>query len=222
MPLAPELLPPCHRLFTLRLAAVAIGLAVAALSSGCVSSMQLVAQQPSALTQLLVTRSLERALVQLDVTRLSGRKVSLDFYSQSPAQNFAKEFVTTWLEARSVHVAHDAHDAKEFAVKVFASAVGSDRGESFVGIPSIQAPVIGFPIPEIAIFKWARNRGLSELLVYVFDGTTNALVETIGPTVGHSKQDDFTFLIVLSFTVSDLDERLSPPGHAPAGSAPGP
>jgi len=219
MPLAARMLPPRRRLPALGLAAVAIGLAVAALSSGCVSSMQLAAQQPSALTQLLVTRSLERALLQLDMTRLTGRNVSVDFYSQSPAQAFVKEYVIAWLEARSVHV---AHGTPEFAVKVFGSAVGSDRGETFMGIPSIQAPVIGFPIPEIAIFKWARNRGLSELLVYVFDGTTNALVETIGPVVGHSKQDDLTLLIVLSFTLSDLEERVPPPGHAPAGSTPRP
>jgi len=166
--------------------------------------MQLAPVQPSAITQQLVIRSLERALAQIDTSRLAGRKVSVDLYAQTGAQAFVKEFVVAWLEARNVRV---ALGSQELAVKVFASAVGSDRGETFIGIPSIQAPAIGIPIPEIAVFKWARNRGLSELLVHVFDGTTNALVETIGPVVGHSKQDDFTFVVVINFTLSDIDDR---------------
>ncbi len=193
-----------------RLAAAALGLGVAALATGCVSSVQLVPTQPSAVTQQLVIRSLERSLEQLDTSRLAGRKVSVDLYAQSSAQAFVKEYVVAWLEARNVRV---ATGSQELAVKVFASAVGSDRGETFIGIPSIQVPAVGIPIPDLALFKWARNRGLSEILVYVFDGTSNQLVETLGPAVGRSKQDDFTFVVIVNFTLSDVDDRPVPPGR---------
>jgi len=194
----------------MRLAAAALGLGVAALVAGCVSSVQLAPSQPSAVTQQLVIRSLERSLAQLDTSRLAGRKVSVDLYAQTASQAFVKEFVVAWLEARSVRV---ATGSQELAVKIFASAVGSDRGETFIGIPSIQVPVIGVPIPELALYKWARNRGLSEVLVYVFDGTSNQLVETLGPAVGRSKQDDFTFVVIVNFTLTDVDDRPVPPGR---------
>lgn len=202
-----------------QLAVAALGLGVAALATGCVSSVQLTPAQPSAVSQQLVIRSLERSLGQIDTSRLAGRKVSVDLYAQTAAtQVFVKEFVVAWLEARNVRV---ATGSQELAVKIFASAVGSDRGETFVGIPSIQAPVIGIPIPELALFKWARNRGLSEVLVYVFDGTSNQLVETLGPAVGRSKQDDFTFVVILNFTLSDVEKRPVPPGARPGASGGG-
>jgi hypothetical protein len=204
-----------QRLFSGTGATVAlIGLALVGLT-GCVSSVQLTPFQPSAVTQQLVIRSLERALAQLDTSRLAGRKVSVDLYAQIPAaQAFVKEFVVAWLQARNVKVAVGTRE--QLALKVFASAVGSDRGETFVGIPSMQVPVIGVPIHEIAIFKWARNRGLTEIVGYVFDGTTEALVDTIGPGIGNSKQDDFTFVVVINFTVTDLEDRTPPTGSSPS------
>jgi hypothetical protein len=190
-------------------AALVIGLA--ALLSGCAASVQLAATQPSAVGQQLVVRSLERALMQLDLTRMAGRRVAVELFAQTGSQAFVKEFVIGWLQARGVRVTSESPELK---VKVLVAAVGSDRGETFVGIPSLQAPVIGVPLPEIALFKWARNRGLSELLVHVFDGSTDALVETIGPGIGNSKRDDFTVLMFIGFGVSDLDKRPPPPEPA--------
>jgi hypothetical protein len=179
-------------------------------STGCVSSSQLVPPQPSAITQLLVIRALERALVQLDTTRLAGRSVAVDVFTQignQPwSQAFVKEFVVARLQARGVQVS----DSAELSLKIFASALGTDRGETFVGIPSIQIPLFGVPTPEIAVFKWVRNRGLAELFVYAFDGKTNAFVDSLAPGVGRSKQDDFTVLIVINFTLSDVQPPSSP------------
>ena len=179
--------------------------ALAVLVGGCVSSSQLTPTQPSAITQQLVVRSLERALLQLDTTRFAGRKVSVDLFAQqSGTQAFVKEFVTAWLEARGVRVTSEGQELK---LKIFASVLGSDRGETFLGIPSLQAPLIGIPSPEIALFKWVRNRGLAEVSIYEFDGAANTFVGAFGPGIGRSKQDDFTFLIVINFTLTDLDER---------------
>ena len=178
------------------------------LLSGCVSSSQLVPTQPSAITQQLVLRSLERALMQLDTTRFEGRTVSVDLLTQTGSgQAFVEEFVIAWFRAHRIRVAAEPQDLK---LSVFASVLGTDRGESFFGIPSIQTPLIGVPTPEIALFKWVRNRGLAEISIYGFDATTSAFVGTVGPGIGHSKQDDFTILIVINFTLSDADKR--PPG----------
>ena len=43
------------------------------------------------------------------------------------------------------------------ALKVFASAYGTDHAESLIGIPAFQAPVVAIPVPEIALFKWVRD-----------------------------------------------------------------
>jgi len=36
---------------------------------------------------------------------------------------------------------------------------------SLLGVPAFQAPVVNVPVPELALFKWTRNRGQTELRV---------------------------------------------------------
>jgi hypothetical protein len=184
--------------------------ALTTLAGGCAASSQLIPTQPSAVTQQLVVRSLERALMQLDVSRFAGRKVSIELTSQSyGAQSFAKEFVTTWLEAKGVRVTSDAPD---LTLKVIASVLGTDRGETFFGIPPLQSTLVGVPTPEVSLFKWVRNRGLTEMSVFVFDARTNTFLEAVGPGIGRSLQDDVTILIVINFTRTDVEARPPAPG----------
>src|SRR5262249_19750377 len=84
----------------------------------------------------------------------------------------------------------DRERGLEFNLRVFVSAMGTDRGETFFGIPAFPAPVVNLGIPEIAIFKWVRNRGLAEVSLFAF-GQTGAFVIKRLPEIGRSKQDDF-------------------------------
>lgn len=84
--------------------------------------------------------------------------------------------------------------------------LGTDKNERLIGLPSFQAPVVGVPVPEIALFKLLRNRGQAEVLIYAFDGAIGQFIESTPTSVGRAKQDDYTFLLVISFTVSDVDK----------------
>ena len=64
------------------------------------------------------------------------------------------------------------------------------------------------PFPEIALFKWSRNRGQTELRVFAFDGKTDDFVDQLPLGIGHSKSDDFTILLFIGFSSSDLDKPM--------------
>jgi hypothetical protein len=183
---------------------VAAAIGVGALSGGCVLGSQLVPSQPTAVTQQLVMRALERAIANLDVDGFRGKRALLDVYTQIATQPIVRAYVAASLEARGVRIVSEAPDV---SLRVFVSALGTDRGETFLGIPAFQAPVVNLGIPEIAIFKWVRNRGLAEVSLFAFDGQTGAFIIKALPEVGRSKQDDYVVLIVIGFTVSDLAER---------------
>jgi hypothetical protein len=188
-----------------RLAAALLALLVA----GC-STRQFTISERSAVEQELIVRALERAVARLDTHALAGHRVTLDLHGLTKDAAFAKAFVGARLAARGVTVAADAAHADR-RLEVFASILGIDRGESFLGIPAVQVPVFAVPIPEIPIFKWVRNRGRAEVQVYAYDAASGRFVDRIPDGVGRSKFDEFTLLLVLSFSVSDLDER---PGEA--------
>jgi hypothetical protein len=189
-------------------ARLALLAALAATAGGCVLGAQLGATAPTAVTQQLVIRSLERAVANIDVERFEGKRAALEVYTQIATQPIVRAYVASSLEARGVRI---VDQTPEVTLRVFVSALGTDRGETFLGIPAFQAPVVNLGIPEIALFKWVRNRGLTELTVFAFDGATGTFVDKQQPELGRSKQDDFVVLIVIGFTVSDLQKRSTSP-----------
>ena len=159
------------------------------LTLGCSLTAGLEPTKPSGISQQLLIRSLERGLTQLDLGRFAGQRVDADVFVQAGNQVFVKEFVVAWLEAHGVRVVSNAPALK---LKVFASVLGTDHSQTLLGIPAFQAPVVNVPVPEIALFKWVRNRGLSELRVYAVDGKTGHFVDQLPLGTGHSKADDFS------------------------------
>jgi hypothetical protein len=50
-----------------------------------------------------------------------------------------------------------------------------------------------------------------EIQIYAFDASSGAFAQKTPLSIGQSKQDDYTLLLVISFTISDLEEREPPP-----------
>lgn len=188
----------------LRSMRVSLALMGGLLVAGCSLAGQLPPTKPAGVTQQLLIRSLERALAQLDLGRLQGPGVSIDVFVQDGNQAFIKEFVTAWLQAHGVRTVAWSPEIK---AKVFASVYGTDSDYTLIGIPAFNVPVVNFPFPEIALFKWQRNRGQAELRVYEFEGKTDTPLDPQAPGVGRAKYDNFTVLILFGFTLSDVEQR---------------
>ncbi len=186
----------------LRSMRVSLALMGGLLAGGCSLAGQLPPTQPAGVTQQLLVRSLERALAQLDLGRLRGPGVDVDVFVQNGNQAFIKEFVTAWLQAHGVRTVSWSPEIK---AKVFASVYGTDSDSTLIGIPAFNVPVVNVPFPEIALFKWQRNRGQAELRIYEFEGKTDTPLGPQAPGVGRAKYDNFTVLILFGFTLSDVD-----------------
>lgn len=52
-------------------------------------------------------------------------------------------------------------------------------------------PIMGIPIPGIALFKSQRNRGRADLQIYAFDARTGEFLEKSDVFVGTAKYDDY-------------------------------
>jgi hypothetical protein len=190
------------------------------LAVACASSNQISPQEPSASGQLLLVRSLDRAIAQLDVSRFAGRRVDVELVAQGGNKEFASELVKKRLRERGVHVSADAPEEK---LQVFASVLGTDRGETLIGIPTTYVPILGIGSPEISIFKWVRNRGLVELELDALEPQSGEVVNRLGPVVGTAKRDDYTLLLFITFTLADVSGGPSRFGEtsesAPIGQA---
>ncbi len=172
---------------------------------GCAISPQITNTSRSSIEEELLMHALNRALSQLDTEQLKGKTVAVDFYGLSSDKDFAKEFFTAWLQSQQVQIAQDPKEA-QLHLKVFAPVLAVDQGQSFIGAPSFTVPLLGFAMPEISLFKDVRHSGLAELQIYSIDGDTGKFVDKSPMAVGASQYDDYTILLVINFTRSDIDK----------------
>lgn len=186
------------------LARTAAAALLAVLLGGCSLASSIGTTAPTGISQQLLIRSLERALSDLDLSHLGGDPVGLEVTVHAGNEAFVRDFVTTWMKAHGVRVGGDAPSQK---LKMFVSVYGTDRDQTLIGVPAFQAPVVNVPIPELAFFKWVRNRGQAELRLWAFDARGNSVVDAPAPGIGRAKYDDFTVLLLIGFTRSDVDQR---------------
>jgi hypothetical protein len=174
--------------------------------AGCAVSTKITSTQRSTIEQRLLVRSLERALATLDIQPLRGKIVTVEFYGLTPDKDFAREFFTAWLQGQQVRIARDSKQA-QLRLKVFASVLGVDQGQSLIGAPSFTVPLLGFAVPEIPLFKDVRHSGHAEIEIYTIDDVTGEFVDKSLPTIGEAQHDDYKILLVVNFTRSDVKKQ---------------
>ena len=176
------------------------------LLTGCATSIQVGNTARSSIEERLLISSFERALATLDTQEFKGKTVTVDFYGLTSDKEFAKEFFTAWLQGQQVQIATDPKQA-QLHLKVFAPVLAVDQGQSFVGAPAFTVPILGFVMPEIALFKNVRHSGHTEVEVFTIDGDTGKFVDKTPPAIGETNYDDYTILIVIHFTRGDMEAR---------------
>jgi hypothetical protein len=176
----------------------------------CAITPQITKTPRSGIEQQLLVRALERALEALNTENLKGKTVAVEFYGLSPDANFAGEFFTAWLQSQQVRIVPDPNQA-ELRLKVFAPVLAVDEGQSFIGAPSFTVPILGLGVPEISLFKNVRHSGRAEIQVYAIDADSGKFVEKSPRTVGETQYDDYTILLVVNFSRSDMDEPEAQP-----------
>jgi hypothetical protein len=173
---------------------------------GCAATAQITNTQRSSIEQELLVRALERAMVGLDTQKIKDKTVWVDFYGLTPDKDFAKEYFTAWLQGQGVRIPTDPKSA-QVRLKVFASVLAVDQGQSFVGAPAFTVPIIGIGVPEIAVFKNIEHSGHAEIKISMTDNQTGEFIGESAPAVGTVQHDDYTVLIVVHFTRTDLEKE---------------
>jgi hypothetical protein len=181
---------------------------------GC--AMTPTATQRSVIEQRLLSRSLERAIAQIDLEPFKGKRVFLDLTALTADQTYARTYVGAELRQRGVQIVSDASES-EVRIQVMAPGLGVDQGETLIGVPATAVPLLSISIPEIALFKWIRHRGLTEVKFYAYDSKDSRPFEVAPSAIGHSRYSQFIVLLIIRFTSDDLDVHPVP---APAASPP--
>jgi hypothetical protein len=159
--------------------AMVAGLVVAICLAGC-GTTRWSDTTRTATEQLILTNAVDRAVSEMNVRPLAGKKVFLD--AQYISDTVEKNYVTTTLQQHLLAHGCVLQEKREEAdlVVVVRGFVATNRHDVLIGIPATQIPafaaVPGAPaaIPEIPFAKRTQQMGVAKLALFAFDRRTSA------------------------------------------------
>ncbi|HEY3198309.1 MAG TPA: hypothetical protein VGJ57_09865 [Nitrospirales bacterium] len=187
-------------LLCLRTAVLAVCLLV--LVAGCTAKRTLTQPPRSAIEQRLLAGSIERAAIGFEGPDFEDADVFVEVTGFTQDAFFAREAMASELQTRGAAIVSDPSKA-DYIVKVLVNAFGIDRSDRFFGVPQMSTFLL--PVPEITLFNWIKQNGISRLSVSVVDRRTGRLVGRKQKLNGDTVFNRVTIFPV-SFEASDFNE----------------
>jgi hypothetical protein len=114
--------------------------------------------------QLLISNAIDQSLDKVDLRALAGQSVFID---SSYLECTDQKYLLSSLRHRVVRAGAElapAADAATVVLEVRSGGVGTDRHESFIGMPEISVPgPMPVALPEIRLFERNRQTGTAKI-----------------------------------------------------------
>ena len=182
--------------------AVVTGISLLVLLAGCTAKRTLTQPLRSPIEQRLLAGSIERAAMGLEGPDFEDADVFVEVTGFTQDAFFAREAMARELQTRGAAIVSDPGKA-DYIVKVLIKAFGIDRSERFFGVPQMSGFLL--PVPEITLFNWIKQNGISRLSVTVVDRRTGRLVGRTEKLNGETVFNRMTIFPV-TFEASDFNE----------------
>lgn len=145
--------------------------------------------------QLLISTAVDESLDKVNFRPLRGAKVFID---DKYLDCTDKSYVLLSLRQRVMRTGCkllDKADDAEVILEIASGAVGTDRNDWYIGIPSIPlampSPV---SIPKIAIYEKVKAMGTAKLRILAYDAKTRQPIVDSGPQLSRADYRHWDFL----------------------------
>lgn len=151
----------------------------------------------TATEQLLISDAVDRAVSDLDFSVLADKTVYFDstYLKGSVDENYVVSSLRQHLLASGCYLMETREQA-DYVVEARAGAVGTDRSDLLLGVPSVNVPSVpGLPvavpssIPEIPLAKTTNQKAVAKLAVFAYNRRTGrpVLQTGIDPSVSMAR-----------------------------------
>jgi hypothetical protein len=147
----------------------------------------------TATEQLLLSDAIDRAIDSFDFSALDGKRVYFDSrYLQSIVdERYVIATMRQHLFASGVTLCERVEES-DYVVEARSGAIGTDRNETFFGMPSVSLPAAlsvvpgGAALPEMTVAKNTKQRAVAKLAVVAYHRETGRPVWQSGCAPVHS------------------------------------
>jgi hypothetical protein len=185
------------------------------LVAGCSTTQRITHSQRTAVEQLLISGAVTRSLSPapgdpLRIPLPPQASVVLETAGISTAagvsadQDLLQHALAGWLGQQGYFVQKEEKNAA-YRVHVIVDALGTELGETFVGMPPVQSLVIPFSLPELSLYKAKHQTGYVKFHMNVFEILSGRLVGASPIFIADTYYSDYTILFLISFISTNLE-----------------
>ena len=177
--------------------------------AGCFSS-RITDTSRTAIEQLLLSTAADRALSEVDLSLLEGRKVFLDASNfESNDKGYALGAIRDCLNSSGAFIVDD-RKAADVIVEPRSGALAIDRDDSLFGVPTTRVPIPLTGVidtPEIALFKKISQESTAKFGIHAYEKETGKHLVSKAPLVGTAYYNRWVILLFISFRTTDIPEK---------------
>src|SRR4051812_6092467 len=175
-----------------RLAHVAAAVGALSFAIGC-TTIKRSDTARTGLEQLLISSAVDHALNRIDWSPIRGAPVFVETkYLDCVDKNYIILSVHQRLLANGCTLVEKAEDSA-VTIELGSGGVGTDRQDSYVGIPEISMPASQVAIPKLALFTREKAHGTAKLAILAYDTKSKHPVISTG-ALARSDHADWSLL----------------------------
>ncbi|QDT39116.1 DUF6655 family protein [Stratiformator vulcanicus] len=188
--------------------------------TGC-ASLKTSDTSRTGMEQMLISKAIDDSLNRIDFRPFAGRDVFLDTqFLDCVDQGYVTSATRHRLLQAGANLAGSAEDA-ELVCELRSGGVGTDRSETFIGIPEINLPVpVPVAIPEIKFWSRTKQNGTAKLGVVAYDTKSKTIVGDGGTTLARSEDTNTYFMGIGPFQSGEVRDSISKRSRPVPGLAP--
>ena len=162
----------------------------------CTSTRYITQTQRSAVEQLLVAKSIDRAVEKADDLSICNTKVFIELASLAKEEEvYIKRALSHWFLEKGAIVVEDKKEA-ELIASALVKCVGTDRLESDFGLPSIPIPISGMTTPPLNILRLDRQKGVSEMEIVLYSANSKDFKQKTKVLVGEASYNYIKIILI--------------------------
>lgn len=160
--------------------------------------------------QLLISNAIDQSLDKVDFAAMAGQSVYIE---EKYLECTDQKYLVAALRHRLLHagatVADSAEDAT-VALEVRSGGVGTDRYESFIGMPEIALPgPLPVALPEIRIFERSRQTGTAKIGIVAYDTKSKQPLGAGGHSLARSDDNNWYLLGIGPYQEGSVRSEVS-------------
>lgn len=191
-----------------RLIAIAFGIGIACLISGCTTPW--VTNTPrSAIEQYLVASTVEHAIGNIDFSKYSGKKAffDYDYFAPQVDKQYVQGIIEMQVSKYDIVITRKSEEA-DIIIQPLCGVLGTDYSKFFIGTPQVPIPVpdtsVSFAIPEIPIFSKYSRVAYGRFAFNIFEAKDRKPLETF-PGINSSASYNNWIIMLVPFSTHNMN-----------------